>query len=275
MAKITRKTQKIFGGNYISNPTQTDIAVFGSQKDGTPNYSVDVDDIQNSNFLDGWKEAVITSGDGKRKMPALQDANALIYALSRQLSYLYQAGVAEYDTQTTYYTGDICRKTGTTEIYSSKIDDNLNQSYVDGANWQYLGDLKDLISVAQATESQRGTAEIATQAEVEAKTDDSRIVTALKLAFGFQVSLSANGYIKMPNWLGGLILQWGRTSTASTDATVVFSLAFPNSAFSVFANADTDSTAESANTNVTALSTTSFRIRSNSSQIFYWFAIGN
>lgn len=82
----------------------------------------------------------------------------------------------------------------------------------------------------QATETVAGIAEVATQAEVTAGTDGSRFVTPLKLRNGFAISLTTNGYIKLPSWLGGLIIQWALSTTAvngNSNVTVTFPMAFP------------------------------------------------
>ncbi|WP_306382879.1 phage tail protein [Pseudomonas protegens] len=92
-------------------------------------------------------------------------------------------------------------------------------------------DVAALASLAvQATEMNQGTARVATLAQTFTGTDDSVIVTPNKLRWGFSISLSPNGYIALPSWLGGLILQWGVVSATGGSApfgTLNFPMAFP------------------------------------------------
>ncbi|WP_122314964.1 phage tail protein [Pseudomonas cichorii] len=83
--------------------------------------------------------------------------------------------------------------------------------------------------VVQATEVNRGLSRLATQAEVNAGLDDVTVVTPRKIRKGFAISLAQNGYIALPSWLGGLILQWGHTTVAGFDIThtTSFPLRFP------------------------------------------------
>jgi len=94
------------------------------------------------------------------------------------------------------------------------------------------------VSVPQASETFRGGAEIATQAEVEAGSDDARIVTPSKLRFGFAVLLASNGHIAFPAWMGGLIIQWGQTGgniASNSNQTITYSLTYPNGTLQAFA----------------------------------------
>jgi hypothetical protein len=108
----------------------------------------------------------------------------------------------------------------------------INQGNIDIAALQMLA--------AQATETNRGTAKIATQALTNAGIDDSTIVTPKKLRWGVSFLVGQNGYLALPSWLGGLIIQWATTqiTTNGTNggiATVTLPMAFPNASFGVLA----------------------------------------
>ncbi|VVO54884.1 hypothetical protein PS896_00488 [Pseudomonas fluorescens] len=89
--------------------------------------------------------------------------------------------------------------------------------------------------VVQASESIAGVAKIATQAQTDSGADTTTIVTPKTLRFGFSASLTTNGYIVFPSWLGGFIIQWVGLSTLGIQgAYSSFTLAFPNVCLAVF-----------------------------------------
>lgn len=58
-------------------------------------------------------------------------------------------------------------------------------------------------------------------------------MSSIATAAGFSTSLGANGYIKFPSWLGGLVVQWGAISVTTTITNYNFPTAFPNGCFAV------------------------------------------
>lgn len=93
--------------------------------------------------------------------------------------------------------------------------------------------------VVQATETISGKAEVADETEALTGSSDDKMMTPLKTKRLFtatgQQSLTTNGYQKLP---GGLIIQWGTISSASSSGSSVntattFPISFPNNAFSL------------------------------------------
>ncbi|WP_243744041.1 phage tail protein [Pseudomonas putida] len=128
-----------------------------------------------------------------------------------------------------------------------------------------------------------GNLALATQDQVDAGTNDASFVTPKKLRLGFTASLTTNGYIVFPSWLGGLVIQWGRKAhDATTNAVALstsFNIAFPNACFFPIVISDAGSTC----TDLNAISNTvmGFNITARDSAgtivagTYYWFAIGN
>jgi hypothetical protein len=117
VAKLTRKLQKIFAGGIVA---PNNIAEFGSLKAGLAAYSTDPDEIQTDEWLLGWAGATVNNN-----APALQDMNALAFLITRQLAYLFESGVPEWDATTTYYVGNIVSD-GAGNLYRSVANSNLN-----------------------------------------------------------------------------------------------------------------------------------------------------
>ena len=114
--KIVRATQKQFGSTGASG----DFGQFGSLAAGAPNYTKDPATIQSlAAFLTGWAAETIATN-----RPALEDFNGLDYLIFYQICYLFQAGIPEWDSGTTYYLNSFCQVSGT--VYKSLANDNLN-----------------------------------------------------------------------------------------------------------------------------------------------------
>jgi len=91
--------------------------------------------------------------------------------------------------------------------------------------------------VVQATESVFGWAKVATQALTDAGADDTTFITPKKLRWGVSYLIAQNGYLVLPSWLGGLIIQWGLATNTSTPSAFNFPLTFPNTCFSIIGSA--------------------------------------
>ncbi len=97
---------------------------------------------------------------------------------------------------------------------------------------------------------------------------------------GFAVSLGANGYLKLPRWLGGVVMQWGTTGTLPSNSTqsVSFQIAFPTSCFALVGS-DSGPRVAGGNPQPVALAATSLSafnvIIGGSGETVTWIAIGN
>lgn len=129
MPRITRKQQKVFAVNASNN------GVFGSLQAQDPVYSQDPDAIQSRTaYGEGWNSATYSA----EKLPPLEEFQGLQYLFSRQLAYLMQDGVPEWDTNTTYYKGSLVKtiqQDGSFILYASLIDNNQGNAVTDTTKW--------------------------------------------------------------------------------------------------------------------------------------------
>lgn len=97
---------------------------------------------------------------------------------------------------------------------------------------KFVTALKLMNWVKQAGESVLGMLKVATQAQTNAGAADDVAVTPKKLRAGFAASFSYAGYLAFPTWMGGLIIQWGSISVpANSTATGSLPIAFPTAVF--------------------------------------------
>lgn len=116
--------------------------------------------------------------------------------------------------------------------------------------------------VTQATETAFGWAKVATQAMVNAGTDDAAYVTSKKIRGGFIFSFAANGYIFLPAWMGGFGMQWGVSPTIlpGTPLTQSLPIAFPVANLWCIAGGSDASTGQAYACNALPLTTSTIRL---------------
>lgn len=145
MAELTTKAQQIFGA---TGPTGV-LGQFGSLKAGSPTYSNDPDVIQGlAAFGQGLSGAIINNAP-----PAIQDINSLFYLISRQIAYLMQTGIPEWNEDTTYYIGSFVSAPNGENgaIFISVTDDNIGNLLSDTSKWMLYRSNKFVIHTATNT----------------------------------------------------------------------------------------------------------------------------
>ena len=129
MPRITRKQQKVFAVNATNN------GVFGSLQANDPTHSQDPDVIQSRTaYSNGWDDATYSA----EKLPPLEEFQGLQYLFSRQIAYLMQEGIPEWDTNTTYYKGSLVKaiqNDGSFILYASLVDNNAGNLVTDTTKW--------------------------------------------------------------------------------------------------------------------------------------------
>jgi hypothetical protein len=121
---------------------------------------------------------------------------------------------------------------------------------------------------AIATAVGAGTSGLATTGYV----DNAVAGVESQIAAGFQASLTANGYQKLPS---GLIFQWGTYSGSTDTATIPFPIPFPNACVSVQVTAGSSASGSNDNTKSYNITKNSFDVRAEGlERPATWFAIG-
>ena len=136
MPRITRKQQKIFAESASNN------GVFGSLQAADPTLSSDPDTIQGrSAYAQGWNDATFSS----ELLPPLEEFQALQYVFSRQIAYIMQEGIPEWDSSTTYYKGNIVKIVSGDEytLFESIVDNNTGNLTSDTTKWKVCGVSQD------------------------------------------------------------------------------------------------------------------------------------
>ncbi len=103
--------------------------------------------------------------------------------------------------------------------------------------WMLTTDAPIGVDTSDLVFEEQGQADVATVANDPTFADNSekaastgwirRAMTAIAIADGFSISLTTNGYIRFPDWLGNFVMQWGRVPHGTGSQAVLVDGTFP------------------------------------------------
>lgn len=276
MARIPRKTQKVFCGNSNAG----EIAVFGTMKTGTPQYSTDIETLQSNEYEQGWSDAILND-----KAPYLEEMNGVQYAFSRQIAYLLQQGLAnEWDTNTIYFKGSTVAVINDTTVtyYRSVSNDNQgnNPTTDGGTNW-VLDSISKIESYNTALTNAINTlnSQVVKLTGNQTVAGDKTFIGTTKVnnstTTGTAIALAARGsqYFKLGE---GTAFQWGYSSTSGKYKTVSMPYAMPSTSYRVFVSDGGSAADEHSSLKCYEIvNSKTFKVSSSANNdAFIWFAIG-
>lgn len=168
MAALPRVLQKIFGvsGNN---------GVVGSAQASAPTLTNDIAVLQSLPAFSTGLNAVVESS---KKLPPLEEIQALFNICTTQLAYIFQEGIAEYNSATNYSLNALVKKAGTSELYVSLQAENTNHALTDASWWAaYLGSSNTVLAATIAAAVRFGSAVSKTAGTIYPATTDG-ILTA-------------------------------------------------------------------------------------------------
>ena len=176
MSNITRFVQKIFGNTLEANPSNG-LAQYGSLAAGSPTFTADPATIQAlDKWLNGFASAFFPGSD---QSPTWEDFNGLMYVVTRQLAYILQAGVPEYNAATTYYLGSLVNN-GTGAIYKSLVNDNTGNPITNPTYWANLIEPKGMAKAWVTFDGRTGT--VLSSYNIQSVTREARGVYLLQFS---------------------------------------------------------------------------------------------
>jgi len=154
--------------------------IYGTAKAGSATSVTDTSNpaqIQPAEMNQGIIGASKDTGSGNQGL-SYQEQNTTFFGITSNISRLQQDAIPLYQATLDYFIGDSVRDANFI-IYKSLIDNNIGNALTDITKWELIADLSTL---KDASETQKGVIEIATQAETNTGTDDLKAITPLKLA---------------------------------------------------------------------------------------------
>lgn len=129
----------------------------------------------------------------------------------------------------------------------------------------------------QASETLLGMVKVATQVQTDAGTADDVAVTPKKLLSGVTKTVAQVGHLKLPSWLGSIIIQWGThiPSAALTEQSITLPVTYPNQLLGFYVIPQNGASIPTSAWRVGTPTTSGFSYAMNGQvQTVYWISIG-
>lgn len=129
----------------------------------------------------------------------------------------------------------------------------------------------------QAGETVLGMMKVATQVQTDAGAADDVAVTPKKLLSGVTKTVAQVGHLKLPSWLGSIIIQWGAhiPSAALTEQSITLPVTYPNQLLGFYVTPQNGASNPSSAWRVGTPTTSVISYATNGQvQTVYWFSIG-
>lgn len=176
-------------------------------------------------YNEGFPPINMTSVAAGGIPPYGQDMNGILYDLSAAIQYAQSGMRFPFDAAFATAIGGY----GVGAVVSDPTDKSLLWINGTASNTAFPTGWTQF-SLKKSNETIQGTIRVGTKTEVNAGALDDVAVTPNKLRAGFSALLSSNGFIALPSWLGGIVLQWGQVGGFSSYE-LSFPMAFASSPF--------------------------------------------
>lgn len=186
-----------------------------------------------ASYSDGFPPLTRTPLAAGGVPPFGTDMNGILNAITLIQQWQSAGGFFTFDAAFAasiggYAKGAMLLKADGSGYWRNNVENNVANPDTGGAGWAAI--------VQSASASVEGLIQLASQAEVNARTNTNKSVTPKTVGNGVAYSLGTNGYIILPTWLGSLCIQWGSTASVPSggNLTVPFVVPFANNIFSAY-----------------------------------------
>lgn len=153
MTRLARKNLKVFASGASNN------GVFGSLQANNPTTTTDIEAIQSlPAWGSGWNSATASS----EMLPPLEEMQGVQYVETYQTAYILQEGVPEWLSTCEYHEGSMVKEniTGGFKIYTSLVENNINNALSDTSKWKVVMNSTDLYAMeSEVVQLQNGKAD--------------------------------------------------------------------------------------------------------------------
>ena len=231
--------------------------------------------------FDAWLRGLGIAFDETNGFPDMESFNDLLQTLNSYIKYLEQNGFAEWTADLEYPIGAGVRVGSI--WYRAKTQNTGKDPATSQNDWAVFLNASDItyadplqnvggvISVKDATTTQKGVARFATSSEIVNRANVSAAINPSDVGKTFLGGFSANDGVRLPS---GHIFKWGSFQYTSGVLSVNFPEAFPNAclSFGIFPGKNTSNAIEIFQYNT--FSKTGFTGVAESASTYHYFAIG-